>query len=135
MKEQFEDIHITDKPDPNQVKAGSRSYTHRFPFPLSAAPPQRWNELLVQEWVCRIMPTPRHIWVANRELVIDCACDELALIVDRVCADIQIVNRKYRHEIEGIRNRSDHDRQKAEEGKRVDDARIRQAIEELQFPE
>jgi len=81
------------------------------------------------------MQTPRHIWITRKELVIDCAGDELALIVGRLGADIQTVNRKYRHEIEGMRNQSDQDRQKTEEGKRVDDARIRQVIEELRLPE
>ena len=134
MKEKFEDIRIIGKPDPAKVKAGSKSYTHRFFFPLSFAPPQRWSELLVQEWVYRIMQNPRHIWVNSRELVIDCSSKELALIVDRVSTDIQIVNRKYRKEVEDLRKRTDQEREQADEEKCVDDASIRKAIDELTLP-
>jgi hypothetical protein len=132
---EFEDIRITGKPDPVKVKAGSKSYTHRFFFPLSSVPPQRWAELLVQEWVYRIMQNPRHIWVNGSELVIDCSTKELALIVNRVGADIQTVNRKYRKEVEVTRKRTSQEREQANEEKRVDDASIRKVIDELKLPD
>jgi hypothetical protein len=134
MKEEFEDIRIIGKPDPDKVKAGSKSYTHRFFFPLSSAPPQRWNELLVQEWVYRIMQNPRHIWVNDKDLVIDCPGSELALILDRVSADIQIVNRKYRKEAQGNQKKTEQEKRRAVEEKRVDDDAIRKAIDELELP-
>jgi hypothetical protein len=135
MKEEFEDIRIIGKPDPAEVKAGSKSYTHRFFFPLSSTPPQRWSELLVQEWVYRIMHNPRHIWVNSSELVIDCPSKELALIADRVSADIQTVNRKYRKEVEDVLKKTDRERDQADEEKCVDDASIRKAIDELKLPD
>lgn len=134
MKEEFKDIRIIDRPDPDKVRAGSKPYTHRFFFPLSSAPPQRWNELLVQEWVYRIMQNPRHIWVNGRNLVIDCPVKELALIVDRVGADIQIVNRKYRKEVESKREKTEPERQQALEEKRLGDAFIRKVIDDLKLP-
>ena len=134
MKEEFEDIRIIGKPDPAKVKAGSKSYTHRFFFPLSFAPPQRWSELLVQEWVYRIMQNPRHIWVNSSELVIDCSSKELALIVERVGTDIQTVNRKYRNEVESSQHKTEPERNQADEKKRVDDNSIRKAIDELKLP-
>lgn len=134
MKEEFEDIRIIGRPDPNKVEAGSKSYTNIFFFPLSSAPPQRWKELLVQEWVYRIMQNPRHIWVNSSELVIDCPSQELALIVDCVGADIQIVNRKYRKEVKSKREKTEPERQQALEEKRVDDASIRKVIDELNLP-
>jgi hypothetical protein len=134
MKEGFENIRIIGKPDPAKVKSGSKSYTHRFFFPLSSAPPQRWNELLVQEWVYRIMQSPRHIWISNSDLVIDCPGKELALIVERVGADIQVVNRKYRKEVESSLKKTEPERQQALEEKRVDDAFIRKVIDELKLP-
>lgn len=134
MIEEFEDIRIIDKPDAAKVKAGSKSYTNIFLFPLSSAPPQRWSELLVQEWIYRIMQNPRHIWVKGQELAIDCPGKELASIVDRVGADIQIVNRKYRGEIEGQSKRTEQEKQLAMEEKRVDDASIRKVIDELKLP-
>src|ERR1044072_1365933 len=135
MKDEFEDIRITGKPDAEKVKAGSKPYTNVFFFPLSSAPPQRWSELLVQEWVYRIMQNPRHIWVNSSELVIDCSSKELASIVDRVGADIKTVNRKYRKGIEDELKRTDSERDQADEEKCVDDASIRKAIDELKLPE
>ena len=105
MEEPFVDIRITGKPDADKVKPGSKSYTYIFAFPLSAAPPQRWKELLVQEWVYRIMQTPRHIAIKDQELAIDCSGKELAFIVERVVEDIQIVNRKYRKEMDTDRKK------------------------------
>ena len=134
MKEEFEDICIAGKPDPARVRAGSKSYTNVFLFPLSAAPPQRWNELLVQEWVYRVTQNPRHIWVNSQELAIDCPGDELALIVERVGADMQIVNRKFRNEIASNQIKTAPEKQLAVEEKRVDDAAIRKVIEELTLP-
>jgi hypothetical protein len=134
MIEAFEDIRIIAKPDPDKVKAGSKSYTHIFLFPLSSAPPQRWTELLVREWIYRIMQNPRHIWVKGNELAIDCPSKELALIVYRVCAYIKIENRKYRDEVEGQGKRTDQEKQLAVEEKRVDDASIRKVIDELKLP-
>src|ERR1044071_9531081 len=134
MKQKFENIRIIGKPDPAKVKVGSKSYTHRFSFPLSSAPPQRWSELLVQEWVYRIMQNPRHIWVNSSEMVIDCSSKELALIVDSVGADIQTVNRKYRKRIEDELKRTDRERDQADEEKSVDDASIRKAIDDLKLP-
>ena len=58
MNEEFKDIKVIGKPDPMQVKVGSKSYTRIFSFSLSCAPPQRWNELLIQEWTYRIMQNP-----------------------------------------------------------------------------
>ena len=134
MKEEFEDIRIIGKPDPNKVKAGSRPYTNVFLFPLSSAPPHRWNELLVQEWVYRIMQNPRHIRIKNRELAIDCPADELSLIVGRVGEDIHIVNRKYKEEIKSRRDRTESESHQAMEVKRIDDALIRKVIDELKLP-
>jgi hypothetical protein len=134
MKEEFEDIRIIGKPDPNKVRAGSKSYTHRFFFPLSSAPPQRWNELLVQEWIFRIMQNPRHIWISGSDLVIDCPDRELALIVERIVADIQTVNRKYRKECGSNRKKTEQEREQTLEKKRVVDASIRKAIDELKLP-
>jgi len=134
MKEKFEDIRIIGKPDADQVKAGSKSYTHVFSFPLSSAPPQRWNELLIQEWVYRITQNPRHIWINHSNLVIDCPGEELGLIVERLGADMQIVNRKHRKEIESSRNKTAHERQQDVEEKRVHDASIRKVIDELNLP-
>src|ERR1043165_7537107 len=111
MEEPFVDIRITGKPDADEVKPGSKSYTYIFAFPLSAAPPQRWKELLVQEWVYRIMQNPRHIAINNQELVIDCSAKELALIVGRVAEDIQIVNRKYRKEVDMEREKTAQEKQ------------------------
>jgi hypothetical protein len=105
MEEPLEDIRITGKPDPGQVKPGSKSYTYVFSFSLSALPPQRWKELLVQEWAYRIMHNPRHIAINDQELVIDCSGQELASIVARVGEDIQIVNRKYRTEMDTDRKK------------------------------
>src|SRR5437868_15343169 len=76
MNETFEDIKIISKPDLLKVKAGSKPYTRIFPFPISSVPPQRWNELLIQEWTCRIMQNPRHIWVKGKDLIIDCHSEE-----------------------------------------------------------
>lgn len=134
MEEAFEDIRIAGKPDADQVKAGSKSYTYVFSFPLSSAPPQRWNELLVQEWAYRIAQNPRLIWINNRNLVIDCPGEELAFIVERVGADIQIVNRKYRKEIESSRNQTAQDKQQAAEEKRLDNDAIRKVIDQLNLP-
>jgi hypothetical protein len=134
MKEEFDDIRIIGKPDPAKVKAGSKSYTNRFSFLLSSAPPQRWNELLVQEWLYRIMQNPRHIWISNSDLVIDCPGRELGLVVERVGADIQTVNRKYRKEVESNRKKTEEEREQALEDKRVDDASIRKVIDELRLP-
>ncbi|MGA9771487.1 MAG: hypothetical protein WBV94_20815 [Blastocatellia bacterium] len=134
MKEEFEEIRIIGKPDADKVKTGSKPYTNIFFFPLSSTPPQRWNELLVQEWVYRIMQNPRHIWIKRRELVIDCPGDELGLVVGRVCEDIQIVNRKYKKEIQSKKERTESERQQELEEKRVDDAFIRRVIDELKLP-
>ena len=134
MKKEFEEIRIIGKPDPDKVRAGSKTYTHRFFFPLSSAPPQRWNELLAQEWIYRIMQNPRHIWISSSELVIDCPGRELALIVERIAADIQTVNRKYRKEIETNRKKTEQEREQALEEKRIVDASIRKVIDELKLP-
>lgn len=135
MAEPFEDIRITGKPDADKVKSGSKSYTYIFAFPLSAAPPQRWKELLVQEWVYRIMQNPRHIEINNQELVIDCSGQELALIVERVGKDIQVVNRKYRKEIDADRKKTAQEKQQAIEENRVNAASIKRVIDELTLPE
>ena len=134
MKEAFEDIRITGKPDHAKVKAGSKIYTHIFFLPLSSAPPQRWNELLVQEWASRTMQNPRHIWINREELAIDCASKELALIVERIGTDIQTANRKYRNEVESSRQKTEPERHRAEEKKRVDESSIKKAIDELKLP-
>jgi hypothetical protein len=134
MTEGFEDIQIIGKPDPLRVKVGSRAYTRIFSFPLSSAPPQRWSELLVQEWIYRITKNPRPIWVNRSELVLDCPLDELALLVERVGADIQIVNRKYRKEVETTAARTDQENEQAVEEKRVDAASIKKIIDELVLP-
>jgi hypothetical protein len=134
MIEEFDDIRIIGKPDPAKVKVGSKSYTHIFLFPLSSAPPQRWKELLIQEWDCRTMQSPRHIWVNSREMAIDCPGKELALIVERVGIDIEIVNRKYRKEVEIIRNKTEQEKQQAEEEKCADVASIKRVIDELKLP-
>jgi hypothetical protein len=134
MIEEFEDIRIIGKPDPAKVKVGSKSYTHIFLFPLSSAPPQRWKELLIQEWACRAMQSPRQIWVNSREMAIDCPGKELALIVERVGIDIEIVNRKYRKEVENIREKTEVERQQAERQKCADDALIKKVIDELKLP-
>jgi hypothetical protein len=134
MNEEFEDIKVIGKPDPMQVKVGSKSYTRIFSFSLSCAPPQRWNELLLQEWTYRIMQNPRHIWVKGKELVMDCPGGELALIVERVGLDMQIVNRKYRKEIENTPARTYQEDAQAVEDKRVDVASIKKIIDELELP-
>jgi hypothetical protein len=134
MEEPFQDIRIIGKPDADKVKAGSKPYTHVFSFPLSSAPPQRWKELLVQEWVYRIMQAPRHIWINHQELAIDCSVEELALIVERVGEDIQIVNRKYRKEIETDREKTEQEQQLVVEEKRADDASVKRVIDELILP-
>ena len=134
MEEEFEDVRIIGKPDADQVKAGSKPYTHTFSFALSSAPPQRWNELLVQEWVYRIMQNPRHLWINHRNLVIHCPGEELGEIVARVGADMQIVNRKYRKEIDSCRSQTAQERRQAVEEKRVDEVAIRKVIEELNLP-
>jgi hypothetical protein len=134
MTEAFEDIHISGKPDPGRVKIGSRAYTRIFSFSLSSAPPQRWSELLVQEWIYRITQNPRPIWVNQGELAIDCAPDELALLIDRVGADMQIVNRKYRKEVETTLARTNQEKEQAVEEKRVDEATIKRVIDELVLP-
>jgi len=135
MKAKFEDIRIIGKPDPNNVKAGSKPYTNTFFFPLSCAPPQRWNDLLVQEWVSRIMQSPRHIWIKHSELAIDCSGKELGAIVERVGADIQTVNRKFRKEVENKQEKTEPEIEQAAEEKRVDDASIRKVIDELKLPD
>ena len=66
MNIEFEDITVIGKPDPRQVKVGSKSYTRIFAFSLSSAPPQRWNELIIQEWISRILQSPRPIWIKGR---------------------------------------------------------------------
>jgi hypothetical protein len=81
------------------------------------------------------MHNPRHIWVNSSELVIDCPSKELALIADRVSADIQTVNRKYRKEVEDVLKKTDRERDQADEEKCVDDASIRKAIDELKLPD
>ena len=134
MEEPFEDIRITGKPDADKVKPGSKSYTYIFAFPLSAAPPQRWKELLVQEWVYRIMQNPRHIAINDQELVIDCSGEELALIVGRVVEDIQIVNRKYRKEVDTDQEKTAQEKQQAIEEKRLNAASIHRIIDELILP-
>lgn len=134
MKKSFEDICITGKPDAAQVKPGSKAYTYVFLFPLSAVPPQRWNELLVQEWDYRIMQTPRHIGINEHELAIDCSGEELGLIVRRVAEDIQIVNRKYRKELDTNRAKTDEEKQQAVEERLVDAASIKRAIDDLILP-
>jgi hypothetical protein len=106
-----------------------------FYSPLSSAPPQRWNELLVQEWLYRIMQNPRHIWINGKDMVIDCPGDEVALIVGRLGEDIQIVNRKYKKEVKSKRERTEPERRQALEEKRVDDAFIRKVIDELKLPD
>lgn len=135
MKAEFNDVRIIAKPDPNKVKAGSKPYTHTFFFPLSCAPPQRWNELLVQEWLYRIMQNPRHIWIKKSELVIDCPVEELMSIVERVGADIQIVNRKYRNEIERKHGKTDREIEQAAEEKRADEDSIKKTIDALRLPD
>jgi hypothetical protein len=134
MIEELEDIRIIGKPDPAKVKVGSKSYTHIFLFPLSSAPPQRWKELLIQEWDCRTMHSPRHIWVNNREMAIDCPGNELALIVERVGIDIEIANRKYRKEVENISKKTELEMRQAEEEKCADAASIKKVIDELKLP-
>ena len=134
MNETFEDIKIISKPDLLKVKAGSKPYTRIFPFPISSVPPQRWNELLIQEWTCRIMQTPRHIWVKGEDLIIDCHSEELALIVECLGADIQIVNRKYRKEIENNLAKSAQEKAQAVEDKRIDDAMVKKILNELVLP-
>lgn len=135
MEKPFADIRITGKPDADNVKPGSKSYTYIFAFPLSAAPPQRWKELLVQEWVYRIMQSPRHIAINNQELVIDCSAKELASIVGRVGEDIQIVNRKYRKEMDMEREKTAQEKQLDIEEKRVNTASIKRVIDELTLPD
>ena len=134
MTEEFEDIYITGKPAPGRVRVGSRAYTRIFPFALSSAPPQRWSELLVQEWIYRITQNPRPIWVNQCELVIDCTTDELTQLVDRLGADIQIVNRKYRKEAETARLRTDREKEQAAEEQRVESAAIKKVLDELVLP-
>ncbi len=135
MNEEFEDIKVIGKPDPMQVKVGSKSYTRIFSFSLSSAPPQRWNELLIQEWTYRIMQNPRQIWVKSKELVIDCPSEELASIVECLGVDIQIVNRKYRKEVENILARTSQENAQAMKDKVVDDASVKRIIEELTLPD
>jgi hypothetical protein len=134
MNEKFEDIKIISKPDPLKVKVGSKPYTRIFSFPISSVPPRRWNELLIQEWTCRIMQTPRQIWVKSKDLIIDCHSQELALIVEHLGVDIQIVNRKYRKEIENKLARSSQENAQAVEDKRIDDAMIKKILDELELP-
>lgn len=134
MKKEFEDIKIVSKPDPMNVRVGSKPYTRIFSFSLSSVPPPRWNELLIQEWSCRIMQNPRHIWVKSKELVIDCHSQELAVIVECLGVDIQIVNRKYRKEIENMLARTNQEDVQAGEDKRIDDASIKKIIDELELP-
>ena len=135
MEEPFADIRITGKPDADKVKPGSKSYTYIFAFPLSDVPPQRWKELLVQEWVYRIMQNPRHIAINNQELVIDCSANELASIAGRVAEDIQIVNRKYRKEMDMEREKTAQEKQLDIEEKRVNTASIKRVIDELTLPD
>ena len=135
MEEPFEDIRIAGKPDADNVKPGSKSYTYVFTFPLSAVPPQRWKELLVQEWVYRIMQNPRHIAINRQELSIDCSGEELALIVARVAEDIQIVNRKYRKEIDTDRKIMTEEKLGTVEEKHADAASIARAIDALTLPD
>jgi hypothetical protein len=134
MNEQFEEIIVIGKPDPGQVKVGSKSYTRIFAFSLSSAPPQRWNELLIQEWTSRIMQRPRPIWIKNEELVIDCRIEELPLIIECVGVDIQIVNRKYRKEVENTMARTNQESEQAVEDKRVDEASVKKILDELTLP-
>jgi hypothetical protein len=134
MNEKFEDIKIISKPDPLKVKAGSKPYTRIFAFPISAVPPRRWNELLIQEWTCRIMQSPRQIWVKSKELIIDCHSEELALIIEYLGVDIHIVNRKYRKEIENELARSCQENAQAVEDKRIDAAMIKKILDEIVLP-
>ncbi|MBI3652180.1 MAG: hypothetical protein HY231_14260 [Acidobacteria bacterium] len=134
MNETFDDITIIGKPDPEKVKVGSKAYTRIFAFSLSAVPPERWNELLIQEWNYRIMQTPRQLWVKDSALVLDCRSDELAAIVERVGVDMQIVNRKYRKEMENTLARTHQETAQAVEEKRVDDASVKKIIEALLLP-
>jgi hypothetical protein len=135
MEESFEDVRITGKPDADKVKPGSKSYTYLFAFPLSAVPPQRWKELLVQEWIYRIMQNPRHITINDQELVIDCSGEELAFIVERVSEDIQIVNRKYRKEMDTDWKKTTQEKQRTVEEKRVNAASIKRVIDDLTLPD
>ena len=134
MNEEFAEIIIIGKPDPRQVKGGSKFYTRIFAFSLSSAPPQRWNELLIQEWASRIMQSPRPIWIKSKELIVDCRVDELAFIVECIGVDIQIVNRKYRKEVGNIRARTNQENEQAVEDKRVDEASVKKVIDELTLP-
>jgi hypothetical protein len=134
MNEEFEDISIIGKPDSRNVKVGSKSYTRIFAFSLSSAPPQRWNELLIQEWTSRIMQSPRPIWIKNKELVIDCRIEELPLIIERLGVDMQIVNRKYHKEMENTLARTNQQSEQAVEDKRIDEASIKKILEELTLP-
>ena len=134
MNIEFEDITVIGKPDPRQVKVGSKSYTRIFAFSLSSAPPQGWNELIIQEWISRILQSPRPIWIKGKELVMDCRIEELALIVERVGIDMQIVNRKYRKEVENTLARTNQESEQAVKDKRLDEASVKRIIDELTLP-
>src|SRR6185295_6791620 len=95
MSIDFHDITIIANPEPAQVRDGSRRHSKKFPFQLSAAPTPEWVALFNREWGMRTVSN-RAASVHGDILVLECAIEELPLLVNNLEVDMTAANQQYR---------------------------------------
>jgi hypothetical protein len=131
MSDDFQDITVIANPEPAEVRDGSRRHAKKFPFRLSAAPTPVWVAIFNREWSTRSAPN-RAAGVHGDILILECAIEELPLLVEGLEEDLTAANQQYR---ERMRRQGAHDRQAGQEGQereRTDDnAAIDEALGKL----
>lgn len=131
MSTDFQDITIIANPEHSQVRDGSRRHSKKFPFRLSAAPTPEWVALFNREWSMRTVPD-RAASVHGDILVLECAIEELPLLVENLEVDMVTANQQYR---ERLLRQGAHEQQAGHEGQereRTDDnAAIGEALGKL----
>jgi hypothetical protein len=131
MVSDFQDIIIIANPEQFQVRDGSRRHAKKFPFRLSAAPTPEWVALFNREWSMRSVPN-RAASVHGDILVLECAIEELPLLVENLEVDMTTANQQYR---ERLLRQGVHEEQAGQEGQareRTDDnAAIVEALGKL----
>jgi hypothetical protein len=131
MASDFQDIIIIANPEQFQVRDGSRRHAKKFPFRLSDAPTPEWVALFNREWSMRSVPN-RAASVHGDILVLECAIEELPLLVENLEVDMTTANQQYR---ERLLRQGVHEEQAGQEGQareRTDDnAAIVEALGKL----
>lgn len=131
MSNDFQDINVIANPEQAHVRDGSRRHAKKFPFRLSAAPTPEWVAIFNREWSTRSAPN-QAASVHGDILILECAIEELPLLVEGLEDDLTAANQQYR---ERLQRQGVHDRQAGQEGQereRTDDnAAIDEALGKL----